>query len=974
MEDLSAALDRLVEKYEILRTRFPHFENVGGVLQVIDPPAAGRLEVVEGPTRDVPLDLASGPTVRFLASSGAEGGIGLEVVAARACLDGASIAHLAAALARELEGGRPEEEDMQYADLAEWLVEALEDEESLGARRAWRQREPGLRPGIPGERRTVTFELDGVAEGADVTAALVATLEGLRRRAGSDRDEGDGVGVVLSGRAVEGLECALGPIERLLPLALPSQPNEPFAGWAAAAREGLAQAEGIQESWDPSDGRTTGISLAAYDLREAQFGPVRVDSVVTVGVESELDVQVNHLGSGLSVTLSVPEGRGGEANLWAERLRTLFEAGLARPDEAVADLPLCGDEEQVRLAELESGGDGPPAEGLLGLIEKQCRRDPDRPAVAGSAGGLTYGELDARANQLARALGEQGVQTGDVVGLYVRRGPDLPVGILGILRAGAAYAPIDPGYPPARQRGMAEDAGIRVVATDGSGDLPDGVTAVPIGGHDLPVTSPEVPVRDDDLAYVIFTSGSTGRPKGVEVTHGNLGFSTRARLAYYPSAPGRFLLVSSYSFDSSVVGLFWTLASGGTLVLPSDDEVADVVALTQVIEREKVSHTLCLPSLYRVLLSEGRPEAMASLETVIVAGEACPASLTDLHFATLPSVAFYNEYGPTEGTVWATVYRFEGPIAGAVSIGRPIPGSRVRVADDRGRPTPLGTVGEIRVGGPGVVRGYRGRDALTRERFVADPDGGERRWYRTGDRGRWGGDGALTFLGRMDHQVKVRGYRIELEEIECALSSCPGVRDGVVLALGQEEKRLVAWVVGDVEPETLKEQLAAELPEYMVPARFVALPSLPRMPNGKVDRKALPDPDVASAREYRAPQTDLEKVLASRFAEVLQLPRVGVEDGFFELGGNSIKAAILVNKLRGDLGGELRVASLFEHPSVAGLAHHLAAAETRPAEAGVTEAGAAESIPTVVSSQPSVDAMSDDQVRELLEQLSQDEG
>ena len=475
-----------------------------------------------------------------------------------------------------------------------------------------------------------------------------------------------------------------------------------------------------------------------------------------------------------------------------EHLRVLLEGIAADPDRRVSQLPLLPEWERKQvLLEWNATRSVEPADACIHRwFEVQASRTPDAAAVFWDGGELSYRDLNARANTLAHHLRSLGVGPEVCVGLCVERSPDMLVGILGILKAGGAYVPLDPEYPEARLRFALQDTGAPVVLTQRwlVERLPQtGARIVCLDADEWTTGTAVGPCRSapDDLAYVIYTSGSTGLPRGVLVSHRNLAHSTRARLACYPKAPERFLLLPSLAFDSSVAGIFWTLCTGGTLVLPRQRAEQDVHELAELISHRQVTHTLCLPALYELILEHAVPTQLASLDTVIVAGEACPPSLPRRHRERLPGTLLFNEYGPPEATVWSTAYQvppdFDAP---RVPIGRPIADSRSYVLDAHRQPLPVGVAGELYIGGAGVARGYLGRPDATAERFIPDPFGGEpgARLYRTGDLVRWLRDGNLEFLGRTDQQLKIRGHRIEPGEIEAALRQHPGVRESVVVA------------------------------------------------------------------------------------------------------------------------------------------------------------------------------------------------
>jgi amino acid adenylation domain-containing protein len=426
-------------------------------------------------------------------------------------------------------------------------------------------------------------------------------------------------------------------------------------------------------------------------------------------------------------------------------------------------------------------------------ILSQAASRPDAEAVSCGADTLTYRELEERSARLAKTLAAVGLGRGSRIAVCLERGVRVIEVMLAILRIGAVYIPLDPAYPSRRIAYVLDNAGADLVISSGAllESLADaGCPVYPIDADPEPVVEClQPPDRgDSDYAYVIYTSGSTGKPKGVAVTHANLAYSTRARGAYYPEPPRNFLLLSSFAFDSSMVGIFWTLTTGGQLVIAETRLEQDVARLSRLVASKGVTHTLCLPSLYQIMLDDEVLDNLASLRSVILAGETVPPQLVKQHRAKLPDARLYNEYGPTEATVWCTVldatdWQAEGP----VPIGRPIPGAVVYLLDSRQRLVPRGTVGEIHVSGPGVAHAYLDDPEATREKFSPDPfaGGASRRMYRTGDLGRYLPTGEIEFLGRLDEQAKVRGYRIELGEIEAALLEYDGIHQAAALIVDE---------------------------------------------------------------------------------------------------------------------------------------------------------------------------------------------
>ncbi|MFI7633174.1 amino acid adenylation domain-containing protein [Nonomuraea sp. NPDC049400] len=568
-------------------------------------------------------------------------------------------------------------------------------------------------------------------------------------------------------------------------------------------------------------------------------------------------------------------------------------------------------------------------------FDDQVRKTPDAAAVTHNGRTVSYRELDELATRMAARLRAYGAGPGALVGVMLERSVELIAGVLAVLRTGAAYLPLDPGYPAERTRLVLSDAEPAMLLTTRSlaeqvGGSPPVI--VDVEAEDVEAQSGGISaVSPQDAAYVIYTSGSTGRPKGVVVTHHNLAQSTAARVDHYGSPVDTFLLLSSIAFDSSVAGLFWTLCTGGRLVLPGEGGLGDAGGIASLIERERVTHVLSVPSLYAALHDVTAPPRLRSLRVVIVAGETVPPRLPKTHHDRLPDAALWNEYGVTEAGVWSSVGECPpGVHLDPIPAGRPIAGTTLHILDDRLTPVPVGAVGELHIGGAGIGRGYLRRPALTAERFVPDPFSTTpgARLYRTGDMARLRPDGSLVLCGRADNQVKVRGHRIEPEEVEAVLRACPGVRDAVVALTGDT---LGAHVVAEpgavIAVDELRARLRARLPEPLVPGVFAVVDELPRTPNGKVDRTALaalhPGRDGVRDR-FQAPRSELEDQLAGLWAELFDVPSIGVNDDFFELGGHSLLALHLFARIEDSFQVKLPMHILFDAPTVAELADRVA--------------------------------------------------
>ncbi|WP_042000602.1 non-ribosomal peptide synthetase, partial [Streptomyces sp. AcH 505] len=635
-------------------------------------------------------------------------------------------------------------------------------------------------------------------------------------------------------------------------------------------------------------------------------------------------------------------------------LRTVVEA----PATPVGAVPLLDPEVRRTVLERWSGSDGrPDPELYTDLFEEQVRRTPDKPALIAADGRLTYAELNARANRLARRLVELGVGPEGLVAIAVARRTDLVVGMLAVLKAGGSYVPVDPDYPPDRVRYMIEDSDPVLVLTTRDMDerigsecggtltfvLDDPRLERTLRQHaatDLVDEHRNAPLLPHHPAYVIYTSGSTGRPKGVVVEHRALSaFVRHCRTEDAPAVSGLSVMQASASFDQSVGSLHAPLISGGCVRLATLPDLAETARTEPGFRR--ATFMKATPSHLALLATMDRDVSPSGIITL--GGEQLRGDLLSPWRETVPEVTVINVYGPTEATGHCLEHVImpgtEVP-PGPVPIGTPHAGVRVYVLDSALRPVAPGVTGEVYLAGRQLARGYLGRGRLTAERFPADPFGAPgSRMYRTGDLARWNGAGELLFAGRADHQVKLRGYRIELGEIESALAARPGVARAVVLLREDQpgDQRLVAYVVTDPgtwDESAARVELACLLPEFMMPSAIVALDALPLTPNGKLDRAALPAPAYAAAPAGRAPRTPREEILCALFGEILGVGEVGVDDSFFDLGGHSLLATRLVSRVRSTLGAELSIRRFFEAPTVAGLARVLD--DSGPARAPLT--------------------------------------
>jgi len=620
----------------------------------------------------------------------------------------------------------------------------------------------------------------------------------------------------------------------------------------------------------------------------------------------------------------------------AAHLQVLLAAIVQQPDQRLSELPLLTPAEHPQRQQWNQTDTAVPQQGLHTLIAAQVERTPETIALRFEDQTLSYQQLNAQANQLAHYLQRQGIQPDTPVGICLERSPQMVVALLAVLKAGGAYLPLDPAFPQARLAWMLQDAQVPLLLTQSQ--LQSALPACP-GTQVLcldqlettlatePTTNPVSLATPQNLAYIIYTSGSTGKPKGVQIPHAAL-VNVLTSMEQQPglTAEDRLLSVTTLSFDIAALELFLPLLVGAQLVVTSREVAADGVQLAQCLQQSGATVMQATPATWQMLLTAGWSGNPAL--KVLCGGEALPLSLA--HQLSGRCASLWNLYGPTEATIWSAVAQVE-PDCEAVPIGRPIANTQFYVLDAHQQVVPVGVPGELHIGGQGLARGYLNRADLTAERFIPHPfaqQPGER-LYKTGDLVRYRLDGTLAFLGRLDHQVKLRGFRIELGEIEAALQSYEWIQQAVVQMV---QERLVAYVVpvalsrAEEAPSLaapLQSYLQERLPEYMVPATFVPLAAFPLTPNGKINRQALPEPELSATERspsFTAPRTPLEDQLCAIWSNVLARERIGISDNFFESGGHSLLATQMIARVRNELGVELPLRAVFEAPTVAELA------------------------------------------------------
>ena len=975
-----AALDRalasMVHRHEILRTVFPEVD--GAPVQRILPEATlplarHDLQSVAPSLQDaevrrlaeaeaaLPFDLVRGPLARFTLLTLSPGRHVLFVSMHHVVCDRWSTAVFVREVSRlyaAFHAGLPSplsSPPIQYGDYAAWQRAHSETPESARELREWTEALAGAPRvlDLPADRpRRREQSAGGAAVPFTVGAPLVSALKRLSLESGVTlfmtlhaalvtllhRYTGATdlvIGSPVANRGLSEVEDIIGFFVNTLPLRAQCNPRQSFASLMAQVRDSDAAAfarqdtplERIVQELHPE--RTLSHSplfqvLFAFQntpVEEPRFAGLTLTTLCSDGVSAKFDL-----------TVALAEEHGGLTGAFeyctdlfdrdriermCDHFRELLAAVVAHPEAALSELPIVGVSERTRLREWSRTGEAGALVPFHRLFTACAAAAPDALAVQFGGESLSYAELDGCSDRLARHLHARGIGSGALIGLCVDRSLDLVVSLLAILKSGGAYLPLDPAYPASRLAFMLEDSrAALVLGTRASlAALPAHRAAV-LALEDVSdpgaVRPPYVDVGPRDRAYVIYTSGSTGQPKGVEVEHAGLSNLVQAQVRAFDVTRGsRVLQFASLNFDASISEIGMALSTGATLVLAHPDSLGPGDDLRRTLQSERISHVTLPPSALAVM-----NDGLTDLRVLIVAGEACPE---DVAVRWIHGRRLLNAYGPTETSVCATIGEYGGH--GKPMIGAPMDGMRVFIVDPSMNLVPIGVPGELCIGGAGVARGYLGRPELTAEKFVPDPFSGvpDGRLYRSGDLARLRADGQIEYLGRADRQVKVRGFRAELEEIERVLDAHPAVRQSVVDVWERDgDRRIAAYVIapdGHVDPADLRAFLSARLPEYMVPSFFVRLAEFPLTPNRKIDCARLPRPDSTVAAA--GPERDgIEEVVADVWRTVLGVARVGLRENFFESGGHSLLAVQLLSRVARTWNVEIGLREFFGAPTI----------------------------------------------------------
>ncbi len=983
---LAAAVEAVASRYEILRTAFRCVPGMSMPLQVVGGAMPPSLEVrdlpsvnPDGSETDVEellgeigrsaFDLEAGPLLRILLVRRGSGSSMLVLHASALCLDGVGLDRVLQEVAAAYTGIQPDDEPLQYADLSEWQNGLLESEDSVAEREAWRQRDlSALSARLPFEipaSGPSPFEPRRVAR--EIEPDLAAAIEGLSARTGvgtecllfavwgvllarlAKRSE-IVIGVRFDGRSYEGLEIVPGLLARVLPMRFRYEESWSFPRLLRQVSQELSEVREAQEyfSWESSGARFAPFSFefdepgSGFPMGTARLVPFRESFCIdrfTVMFGARWGADSHRLEIGYDPgALDVEDAR-----RLAAQLDTLLRRLAVSGDDPVGKLDVLSEEERQQLL-VEVNEERlvlTEAKCVHRLFEEQAALAPERSAVVWEDRTLTYGELNACANRLAKRLLDLGIGPDDRVALCLERSHESVVALLAVLKAGGAYLPLDPLQPRQRLTLLLEESEARVLVTQEQflALFPEPhVPVLCLDSHEdlsrMSLENPAGGAQPENLAYVLFTSGSTGLPKGVAVEHRqllNYVVTAMDRLDLPPG--GSFATVSTLAADLGNTMIFPALCMGGCLHIVSSERISDPEGFAEYVANRGIDCLKIVPSHLQALLTGSCPARALPRRRLILGGDALSWELAGRVRELKPECAIFNHYGPTETTVGVLACPVpderQWALAAMVPLGRPMANSQIYLLDDALRPVPTWVPGELYVGGMGLARGYLRHPELTSARFVPHPFGGPGdRLYRTGDLARWLPNGMVEFLGRVDGQVKIRGFRVETGEVEAMLRQYPSVREAVVLARrdDQGEPRLVAYVVTDrPQPPAgeLRSHLAERLPEPMVPSTFVFLKSLPLNANGKVDRSALPAPDAASPElhsAFVAPATETERLIAEIWQELLGKKRVGATDDFFALGGHSLLGVQLISRLRETFQVEIPMRRVFDETTVRRLA------------------------------------------------------
>ncbi|NMG07615.1 non-ribosomal peptide synthetase [Brasilonema sp. UFV-L1] len=1006
IEILKEALEKIVNRHEILRTIFHRRSGLKIPIQVINDSSKPswqtfnlsdidarqqqvKIEELFLEERKFPFDLEGDSLLRVSLLILSANQHMLLITLPSLCADSWTLKNLVKEIAYTygqcLNDEELYDEPVQYLQFSEWQNELLEDEDAEAGRDYWRQQSSKSPPllTLPFEKQSsgeTKFEPNVLS--LRIESAVVARLENIAKLNNNikiteflfacwqtliwrlTRQPNIVINTIFSSRQYEELHETLGLLAKWLPIRCDFQNDFKFNEILTKISKSLHDGDQLQKyfMWEQNietTSKAVNFPLAfefqkwsnKYDVGGVSFS---VEKQYVCFERFKVKLTCVHREEFLTAEIHYdPETIDLEGIQYlGQQFKTLVESAVNNPEAEVSKLDIFRAREREKLLFdfNQTRIDFPLDKCIHQLFEEQVEKTPNSIAVIFENQQLTYAELNARANQLARYLQNLGVKPEDLVGIYLERSPLITIGLLGILKAGGAYLPLDPTLPISGLDFRLHDAGAKILLTQEQlvKNLPESETKVVCLERDWDIIANEASnnlhceLTPDNLVYVIYTSGSTGKPKGVAIEHRQLLNYLYGIQKILNLTPGNsFALVSTFAADLGNTVIFPALCTGGCLHVISFERASDAQALADYFQEHPIDFLKIVPSHLKALLLFEYPAKILPRRQLILGGEATNWKLIEQIQQLAPECQIINHYGPTETTVGVLTYQVEkvpdSRQSSTVPIGCPLANTQIYILDSKKQPTPIGVPGEVYIGGAGLARGYLNRPELTAEKFILNPfnDDPQARLYKTGDLARYLSNDNIEFLGRIDQQVKIRGFRIEPGEIEAVLSSYPHIEQAVVIATEDtpDDKRLVAYIVSDnqdISIHQLREFLQQELPAYMVPAAFVILDTLPLTPNGKIDRLALPAPEEKTRTgEYVAPHTPSQEIIAHIFGELLGVETVSIHDNFFELGGHSLLATQLISRLRHSFEVEIPLKAIFAAPSVAQLDQTIAQLRTQ---------------------------------------------
>ncbi|MDW3192241.1 MAG: amino acid adenylation domain-containing protein [Cytophagales bacterium] len=981
---LEQAFQGLVDRHEVLRTTIEEIEGKGvqKIQEGITIPIIhyiGKEEdvagIVEGFIR--PFDLREAPLIRVgLIEVSSEDHV-LLVDMHHIISDGASQGILIKEFMSLYAGEVPQAPQLHYKDYAEWQSSPTHQEQLSASRAYWQEvfEEEVVALNLPSDHaRPKAKDYSGAIKGFSLDVDQTSQLETLSQEQGAtmfmtvlslmnvllsklSHQEDIVIGTPTAGRNHADLEGMIGMFVNTLPLRNYPKGDLSFKQFIQLVKENTLEGfhhqayqyedlvEDLQVVRDASRNPLFDVmfSYQNFDGTALTLPGLKLTSYPSNHSVSKFDLTLTGSTAGDHLYLSFEYSTELFEATTIERFISYFQRitdqVMADPEVKLSAINVLSKEEQDQL--LNNFNDTkvtyPTDATVVDLFDRQANQLPEAVALFQEDTSLTYKDLQEKVDAVAARLTEEGMNPGSLIGLMTDRSFDMIAGILGILKSGCAYLPIDPKFPQSRVDYMLEDSGASLLLCSPAHEQTFDLSIKTLTLDSINETNTQQPIENkshpESLAYVMYTSGSTGLPKGVQIAHQSLTNLLHGLQARYPlTQSDRYLLKTNYTFDVSMTELMGWFVGGGSLVLLPQGGESDMDELIHTIDKHEVTHLNFSPSVFSVFtdrLQVKGIDSVSSLRYIFLAGEALQHSQVERFNNLGTAVKLENLYGPTEGTVYSTAFSLSN-LNGrqVVPIGKPLDNVRMLILDSYGQLQPRGVVGELCIGGQGLAVGYMNRKELTEEKFIPDPYHVGERLYRTGDLASWEADGTIRFLGRQDDQIKIRGFRVELGEIEQQLLSYEGINEGIVLAKGAgSDKYLVAYYVSSepVEAATLRGHLSAQLPEYMLPTYYVHLASFPVTANGKLDRKALPDPEIGAGEDYMAPSNETEQQLVQVWSEILELDadKISVTKSFFELGGNSLKAMVLVGQLSRVLNVSVSVKDFFNIQTVRDLSEHI---------------------------------------------------